>query len=87
MAAKTIRVRCSESARLLARDGFGNLIPGRYLGRNRRGEVIAEGVLVEQTSDILRALARGDLERLSEPPVTELRQIEFTARVAEETDR
>ncbi len=91
---KTIRVRSSEGAKLLARDSRGNLIPGRYLGRDRNGAVVAEGVLVEQTSDVVRAIQRGDLVLVTdaepaaqaapaEPPAEPPAQ----AETSEETDR
>jgi hypothetical protein len=76
---KTIRVRSSEGAKLLARDSRGNLIPGRYVGRDRSGAVVAGGVLVEQTSDVLRAVQRGDLVLVPDAPAQ--------AETPEETDR
>jgi hypothetical protein len=70
MALKTIRVRARGRATLLARDSRGNLIPGRFIGRDRKGEILAEGVAVEATSDVLRALQRGDLELVADAPAS-----------------
>lgn len=82
---KTIRVRSSEGAKLLARDSRGNLIPGRYVGRDRNGAVVAEGVLVEQTSDVVRAIQRGDLVLVTDAPSPA--EPPAQAEPSEETDR
>ena len=66
MEQKTIRVRAVGRAKLLAHDGRGYFIPGRYVGRDRRGEILAEGELVPANSYHTRAVRRGDLELVTD---------------------
>jgi len=53
-----IRVRAVGDAKL----PVPGVTAARYVGRNRDGSVIAEGVVVPADSYYTRAVARGDLE-------------------------
>lgn len=82
---KTLRVRAAQRAKLPARDGAGNIIPGRWLGRDRKGEVIADGVDVPATSDVLRAIARGDLLLVEDAPAAPAQEPQTTDVATEST--
>ena len=56
-----IRVRAKGDARLPVPG-----TSGRFVGRDKSGDAIAEGVLVLEDAYHLRAVKRGDLELVSE---------------------
>lgn len=62
----TFRVRAVEGRSLVAIDGDGHPRPGRFIGRDRRGEIIAAGVDVPDDAHHRRALKAGDLELVEE---------------------
>lgn len=66
-----IRVRAVRRAKLIARDARGNLVPGRFIGRDRKGAILAAGELVAQSGEVIRAIARGDLEAVHDAPAQE----------------
>ena len=62
----TIRVRAVEGRSLLAVDGDGHPRPDRFVGHDRRGAIVAEGVDVPDDPYHRRAIKAGDLELVEE---------------------
>lgn len=58
-----IRVRAKGDARLPVPG-----TSGRFVGRDKKSEILADGVLVTEDAYHLRAVKRGDLEIVSEAP-------------------
>lgn len=61
---KTLKVRAVEGRMLSFVDADGVLVQGRYVGRDRKGNARDEDV--PATSYYHRAIARGDIELVTE---------------------
>ena len=59
-----IRVRATESVSVPQIDESGRTVMGRFVGKSRSGDVIPEGVDVPESAYFLRAIARGELEKI-----------------------
>ena len=59
-----IRVKAVPGALHQRRDEHGRLIPNRFVGLDGTLEIIEDGVEIEATPDIRRAIIRGELEQL-----------------------
>jgi len=61
-----IRVRAVRDLKVARVDENGATVMGRYVGREPDGSPTAEGVLVPEDSYHVRAIRRGELERVPE---------------------
>lgn len=65
---QTLTVRAVEGAMVPELDGAGRLRPGRFVGRDRKGEILADPVTVPADSYHRRAVAHGQLVLASAVP-------------------
>jgi len=61
-----IRVRSHQDAHVSRLDERGSTMPGRFVGRNKRGDVLPGGEIVSDLQHYRRAITRGELELLEE---------------------
>lgn len=59
-----IRVKAVPGALYQMRDDLGRLIPNRFVGLDGSFEIVEEGVEIEATADIQRAIIRGELIKM-----------------------
>lgn len=64
-----IRIRAVGDHLLPLVDASGATLRGRFAGRDKTGAPLPDGELVAETSYYVRAVARGDVERVEEPMV------------------